>query len=55
MTASEIAQFFGIELFGVTFDYYDIVAYGIGVTLAALLDVKIFARYLSFWLVINQK
>lgn len=49
MTTSEMAQFFGVELFGVTFDPYDILAYGLGVTLAVLVDVKIFARYLSFW------
>ena len=49
MTTSEIAQFFGVELFGVTFDPYDILAYGLGVTLAALVDVKIFGKYLSFW------
>ncbi len=49
MTTSEIAQFFNVELFGVTFDPYDILAYGIGAGLAALVDVKIFARYLSFW------
>lgn len=49
MTTSEVAQFFGIELFGVTFDPYDILAYGIGAMLAVLVDLKIFARYLSFW------
>jgi len=54
MTTSEIAQFFGVELFGVTFDPYDVVAYGIGVLIAALIDVKIFSRHLSFWKISEQ-
>jgi len=49
MTISEMAQFWGIELFGVTFDPYDILAYGFGTMFAVLVDIKIFARYLKFW------
>jgi len=49
MTTSEIGQFFGIQLFGVTFDAFDIIAYAIGTSLAALVDLKIFSRYLKFW------
>jgi len=48
-TFAEICQFFGIEVLGVTFDPIDILMYGIGVSLAALIDVKIFFRYLGFW------
>ncbi|MBT3229628.1 MAG: hypothetical protein HOD43_01095 [Candidatus Marinimicrobia bacterium] len=54
MASSEVAQFFGIELFGVTFDPYDILAYGIGASLAAIVDVKVFTRYLSFWKVTDH-
>ncbi len=49
MTTSEVAQYYGLELFGVTFDILDIVAYAIGVIIASLLEVQIFARYFQFW------
>ncbi len=55
MTVSELAQYFGIYLFGVTFDPFDIVAYGVGVLLAALVDVRIFSVYLKFWTAKLQK
>ena len=48
-TFAEICQFFGIEVLGVTFDPFDILMYGIGVSVAALLDVKVFTKYLGFW------
>jgi len=48
-TFAEICQFFGIEVLGVTFDPFDILMYGIGVSLAAIIDVKVFSRYLGFW------
>ena len=48
-TIAEICQFFGIEVLGVTFDPFDILMYGIGVSVAALIDVKVFTRYLGFW------
>ena len=48
-TSAEICQFFGIEVLGVTFDPYDIFMYGIGVSVAALIDGKVFTKYLGFW------
>ena len=48
-TAAEICQFFGIEALGVTFDPFDILMYGIGVSIAALIDVKVFTKHLGFW------
>lgn len=48
-TAVEITQFFGIPLFGSTFDPLDVVAYGFGVLLAIIFDTQIFARKFSFW------
>ena len=48
-TFAEICQFFGIEVLGVTFDPFDILVYGIGVSVAALIDVKVFSKYLGFW------
>ena len=48
-TLAEICQFFGIEVLGVTFDPIDILIYGLGVCAAAFVDVKIFSKYLSFW------
>jgi len=45
----EIAQFFGIPIFGRTFDPVDFVMYGIGVLLAALLDTTLFPRIFKFW------
>ena len=52
-TLAEICQFFGIYVLGVTFDPVDIVMYGIGVSIAALIDVKVFSKYLGFW--VNPK
>lgn len=48
-TLAEICQFFGIEVLGVTFDPFDILMYGMGVSVAALIDVKVFTKYLGFW------
>ena len=48
-TFAEICQFFGIEVLGVTFDPIDILMYAIGVSIAALIDVKVFTKYLGFW------
>ena len=48
-TFAEICQFFGIEVLGVTFDPIDILMYGIGVSFAAFIDVKVFSKYLGFW------
>lgn len=48
-TFAEICQLFGIEILGATFDPFDILMYGVGVSLAAFLDVKVFTRYFGFW------
>ncbi len=48
-TFAEICQFFGIEVLGATFDPFDILMYGMGVSAAALIDVKVFTKYLDFW------
>jgi hypothetical protein len=45
----EIAQFFGVPIFGRTFDPVDFVMYGIGVILAAILDTTVFPRVFDFW------
>ena len=43
-TFTEIMQAFGIYMLGVTFDVIDILMFGIGVLLAAILDVQVFER-----------
>jgi hypothetical protein len=45
----EIAQYAGVPIFGQTFDPLDFVTYGLGVTLAVLLDTVVFPRVLGFW------
>ena len=45
----EIAQFYGVLIFGRTFDPLDFVMYGIGVLSAAILDTTVFPRILEFW------
>jgi hypothetical protein len=47
--AVEIAQFYGVPIFGRTFDPLDFVMYGVGVMLAAFLDTKVFPRVFRFW------
>lgn len=49
MTLSEIMQFFGIHLFGVTFDWFDIAFYGFGALAAAFVDIQLFKCFLPFW------
>jgi hypothetical protein len=49
MSLSEICQFFGLELFGVTFDPLDICMYAAGVLIAAWIDAKVFAKLFGFW------
>lgn len=46
---AEMAQAFGVYAFGVTFDPLDLVMYAVGVLLAAVLDVQVFARHVSGW------
>ena len=43
----EAAQWYSIPLFGRTFDPLDIVMYGMGVTLAAGIDTRVFPRILG--------
>jgi hypothetical protein len=45
----EIAQFFGVPLFGQTSDPVDFIMYGIGVILAVVLDTTVFPRIFEFW------
>ena len=45
----EIAQLFGVPVFGQTFDPVDFIMYGIGVILAAILDTTVFPRIFEFW------
>ena len=49
MTFSEIMQNFGFYFFGVTFDILDILMFGMGVIIAALIDKQIFERFISHW------
>ena len=46
---TEIAQFFGVPIFGQTFDLVDFVMFGIGVILAAIFDIIVFPRIFDFW------
>jgi hypothetical protein len=45
----EIAQLFGVPIFGQTFDPVDFTMYGIGVILAAILDTTVLPRIVGFW------
>ena len=45
----ELAQFFGVPVFGRTYDPVDFVMYGAGVLLAAILDTAVFPRLFKFW------
>jgi len=49
MVFSEIMQYYGIYFFGVTFDWLDILMYGIGGFMAAFLDKQVFERLVPFW------
>ena len=46
--SSEILQYFGIYALARVFDLLDFVMYGIGVLIAAFVDRKLLANYLSF-------
>jgi hypothetical protein len=48
---AEICQLFGIEMLGATFDALDILMYGIGLSIAAFLDVKVFPKTFDFWVI----
>ena len=43
-TVAEVAQYQGFDVFGSTFDPLDIVMYGTGVIIAAILDTRVFPR-----------
>jgi hypothetical protein len=45
----EIAQYFGAPILGRTFDPLDFVMYGLGIGLAAFVDVMVFPRVFGFW------
>jgi hypothetical protein len=45
----EIAQSFGVPVFGRTYDPLDFVMYAAGVMLAILLDTTLFPRVFAFW------
>jgi len=45
----ELSQYFGVPVFGATFDPWDFAAYGTGVIMAALADLVLFPRILPFW------
>lgn len=47
--AVEMLQFFGVPVFGRTFDPWDFAAYGAGVMMAAFADLILFPRVFSFW------
>ena len=49
--AVELAQFYGAPILGRTFDPLDFLMYGIGVLMAAALDVVVFPRIFDFWAV----
>jgi hypothetical protein len=46
---TEIAQFFGVPIFGQTFDPVDFVMFGMGVILAAIFDIIVFPQIFNFW------
>ena len=46
---AETCQYFGIPVLGSTFDPLDYFMYGIGATLAVIVDTQIFFRIFNFW------
>lgn len=48
-SAAEILQYFGVYVLGVTFDPVDLLAYGAGVILAAIVDTQVFSRIFKSW------
>ena len=47
---TEIAQFFGVPIFGQTFDPVDFVMFGMGIILATIFDIIVFPRIFDFWI-----
>lgn len=48
-SAIETAQFFGVRIFGETFDPFDYSMYALGVAAAACIDVWLLPRIFRFW------
>jgi hypothetical protein len=46
---AETCQYFGMPVFGSTFDLLDYFMYALGVTLAAIFDIQVFSRLFDFW------
>jgi hypothetical protein len=46
---AETFQFFGLPVFGSTFDPLDYLMYAFGAILAAIIDVQVFPRIFKFW------
>ena len=55
MTFSEVVQFFGVYIFGVTFDLIDILMYGTGAFVAAFLDTQIFEKYYTVLEILSKQ
>lgn len=49
ITFSEIMQYFGIYFFGDTFDWVDILMFGVGVCIALGLDTFLFKKFVPYW------
>ena len=49
MTFSEVMQAFDIYFFGVTFDYLDILMFGIGTFFAVIFDKLILEKFVANW------
>jgi len=48
-TLTEVLQAFDIYFLGLTFDYFDIVAFGFGAFLAVVIDELLFKKYIPNW------
>jgi hypothetical protein len=51
----EISQYLGIPIFGQTFDWWDLVAYGAGVLAAIVIEQLLFPRLFAFWQPLDEK
>lgn len=49
MTFSEVMQYFGIYFFGDTFDWIDILMFGVGVCVALGLDTFLLKKFVPYW------
>lgn len=48
-TFAETLQGFGLYFLGSTFDFYDLIAYSVGIIFAVFFDKKIFKKYVPNW------